>query len=84
VIHCRFAFLVRRAGQFASSFDAVLADVGIGIVKIPPGVLARFWPWAQIDWLIAEAHRDPATRTTGGSSRGLRIRRSSPRSFMNL
>ena len=25
-----------RAGQFAASFDAVLADVGIEVVKIPP------------------------------------------------
>jgi hypothetical protein len=33
----RFRFLVRdRAGQFAGSFDAVLADVGIVVVKIPP------------------------------------------------
>ena len=32
-----FRFLVRdRAGQFAASFDAVLADAGIDIVKIPP------------------------------------------------
>jgi putative transposase len=32
-----FRFLVRdRAGQFAASFDAVLADVGIETVKIPP------------------------------------------------
>ena len=32
-----FRFLVRdRAGQFAASFDAVLADVGIKTVKIPP------------------------------------------------
>ena len=32
-----FRFLVRdRAGQFAASFDAVLADVGIKPVKIPP------------------------------------------------
>jgi transposase InsO family protein len=32
-----FRFLVRdRAGQFAASFDAVLADVGIKAVKMPP------------------------------------------------
>ncbi len=33
----RFRFLVGdRAGQFAASFDAVLADAGIEVVKIPP------------------------------------------------
>jgi putative transposase len=33
----RFRFLVRdRAGQFAAAFDAVLADAGITVVKIPP------------------------------------------------
>jgi putative transposase len=32
-----FRMLVRdRAGQFTASFDAVLADVGIRVVKIPP------------------------------------------------
>ena len=32
-----FRFLVRdRAGQFTASFDAVLADIGIDTVKIPP------------------------------------------------
>jgi len=32
-----FRFLVRdRAGQFTSSFDAVLADAGIQVAKIPP------------------------------------------------
>ena len=32
-----FRFLVRdRAGQFTASFDAVLADVGIHVMKIPP------------------------------------------------
>ena len=31
------SFLVRdRAGQFAASFDAVLSDAGIEVVKIPP------------------------------------------------
>jgi putative transposase len=33
----RFRFLVRdRAGQFTAEFDAVLADAGIEVVKIPP------------------------------------------------
>ena len=33
----RFRFLVRdRAGQFTACFDAVLADAGIEVVKIPP------------------------------------------------
>ena len=33
----QFRFLVRdRAGQFTTSFDAVLADVGIRVVRIPP------------------------------------------------
>jgi transposase InsO family protein len=33
----RFRFLLRdRAGQFAAAFDAVLADAGIEVVKIPP------------------------------------------------
>jgi transposase InsO family protein len=32
-----FQFLIRdRAGQFTASFDAVLADAGIQVVKIPP------------------------------------------------
>ncbi len=32
-----FRFLVRdRAGQFTTAFDAVMADAGIDIVKIPP------------------------------------------------
>ena len=38
----RFRFLVRdRAGQFTDSFDAVLADAGIEVVKIPPRSRAR-------------------------------------------
>ncbi len=33
----QFRFLVRdRAGQFTASFDAVLAEVGIQAVQIPP------------------------------------------------
>ena len=32
-----FKFLIRdRAGQFTASFDAVLADVGIETLRIPP------------------------------------------------
>jgi putative transposase len=37
VTRTRFWFLVRdRAGQFTASFDAVLADTGIHVVRIPP------------------------------------------------
>jgi putative transposase len=37
----RFRFLVRdRAGQFTASFDAVMADAGIEVLKIPRGVRA--------------------------------------------
>jgi transposase InsO family protein len=33
----RFRFLVRdRAGQFTASFDTLLADAGVEVVKIPP------------------------------------------------
>jgi transposase InsO family protein len=33
----RFTVLIRdRAGQFTASFDAVLADAGITVCKIPP------------------------------------------------
>jgi transposase InsO family protein len=33
----RLRFLIRdRAGQFTASFDAVMADAGIKVVKIPP------------------------------------------------
>jgi hypothetical protein len=39
----QFRFLVRdRAGQFTASFDAVMADAGIDVVKIPP-----LWPRAN-------------------------------------
>jgi hypothetical protein len=38
-----FRFLVRdRAGQFTTAFDAILADIGIDVVKIPPR-----WPHAN-------------------------------------
>ena len=38
----QFRFLVRdRAGQFTKSFDMVLADSGINVVKIPPRCPAR-------------------------------------------
>src|SRR5690349_518467 len=37
-----FRFLVRdRAGQFTAAFDAVLADAGIEVAKIPPGARAN-------------------------------------------
>jgi putative transposase len=33
----QFRFLIRdRAGQFTEAFDAVLADAGIEVVRIPP------------------------------------------------
>jgi hypothetical protein len=32
----QFRFLVRERGEFAASFDAVLAGAGIEVVKIPP------------------------------------------------
>ena len=33
----RFRFVVRdRAGQFRATFDAVFADAGLDVVKIPP------------------------------------------------
>src|SRR5690349_22576381 len=47
----RFRFLVRdRAGQFTASFDAVLADAGIKVVKSHPvstGELLRRTPRAD-------------------------------------
>jgi hypothetical protein len=33
----QFRFMIRdRAGQFTEAFDAVLADAGIEVVRIPP------------------------------------------------
>jgi hypothetical protein len=37
-----FRFLIRdRAGRFTAAFDAVLADAGTEVVKIPPAARAR-------------------------------------------
>ena len=54
----RFRFLVRdRAGQYAGSFDAVLVDAGIEVVKIPPDAASH-----QLRRRVAEEHRGTRTR----------------------
>ncbi|GAA0635857.1 hypothetical protein GCM10010174_66930 [Kutzneria viridogrisea] len=71
-----FRFLIRdRAGQFAASFDAVLADVGIETVRIPPccpranGYAERFVLTARselTDRMLVLSQRQ--TSTPSGSS----------------
>jgi putative transposase len=54
-----FRFLVRdRAGQFTASFDAVLTDVGIHVVKIPPRC-------PRANCLSSNGHRDTEAYSAG-------------------
>jgi transposase len=63
-----FRFLVRdRAGQFTTSFDAVLADADIEAVKIPPRTASRACPGSASSQTRAAELPGPAgSMTIGG------------------
>jgi putative transposase len=67
----RFGFTIRdRAGQFTDAFDAVLADAGIAVVKIPPQCPPAN-PFAE-RW-VATARREVTDRTLIGGERHPRV-----------
>lgn len=64
----QFRFLV-RTGQFTASFDAILADVGIGVVRIPPRC-----PWANCfaEWFVRTVRAELTDRMLIFNQRHLR------------
>jgi putative transposase len=73
----QFQFLIRdRAGQFAASFDAVFADVGIRVVRIPPrcppGELFRRTVRAHPSSRTHRPHADLQPAATACGTRGIR------------